>query len=123
MVQFGLRLMDRQGLEWPRVAVQPGDGGAAAHLGRVAWLFFTDRERLAEGRARDLAGAARAAGLSGLPGGRRLRPLLLRRRATTAASPATPSAPAARCGGPDKVRLAAEAGAACAARAAAPPTR
>ena len=45
MVQFGLKLMDRQGLEWPRVAVSqvrevPG------RLGRAAWLFFTDRERL-----------------------------------------------------------------------------
>jgi hypothetical protein len=45
MVQFGLKLMDRQRLEWPRVAwnqlteVPP-------RLGRVAVLFFTDRERL-----------------------------------------------------------------------------
>jgi hypothetical protein len=45
MVQFGLRLMDRQGLEWPRVAenqfleVPP-------RLGRVVRLFFTHRERL-----------------------------------------------------------------------------
>jgi hypothetical protein len=50
MVQFGLRLMDRQRLEWPKVAVNqltavPGQAG------RAAWLFFTDRERLArEGR-------------------------------------------------------------------------
>jgi hypothetical protein len=45
IVQFGLKLMDRQGLEWPRVAVaQVRD--VPAHLGRVAWLFFTDRERL-----------------------------------------------------------------------------
>jgi hypothetical protein len=45
MVQFGLRLMDRQRLEWPRVARNqlvevPG------RLGRVLVLFFTDRERL-----------------------------------------------------------------------------
>jgi len=45
MVQFGLRLMDRQRLEWPRVAknqfveVPP-------RLMRAAVLFFSDRERL-----------------------------------------------------------------------------
>jgi hypothetical protein len=45
MVQFGLKLMDRQRLEWPRVArnqvleVPP-------RLLRVARLFLTDRERL-----------------------------------------------------------------------------
>jgi hypothetical protein len=45
MVQFGLRLMDRQRLEWPRVArnqvveVPP-------RLLRAAVLFFSDRERL-----------------------------------------------------------------------------
>lgn len=45
MVQFGLRLMDRQRLEWPRVAnnqlteVPP-------RAARAAWLFLTDRERL-----------------------------------------------------------------------------
>ena len=45
MVQFGLRLMDRQRLEWPRVAknqfveVPP-------RLLRAAALFFSDRERL-----------------------------------------------------------------------------
>ena len=50
MVQFGLKLMDRQGLDWPGVAVRqvrevPG------RLGRSSWLFFTDRERLVrEGR-------------------------------------------------------------------------
>jgi hypothetical protein len=50
MVQFGLRLMDRQRLEWPRVAVtQVSD--VPRHLARSAWLFFTDRERLVrEGR-------------------------------------------------------------------------
>jgi hypothetical protein len=50
MVQFGLKLMDRQQLEWPRVAVsQVRD--VPRLLGRSAWLFFTDRERLVrEGR-------------------------------------------------------------------------
>jgi hypothetical protein len=45
IVQFGLRLMDRQRLEWPRVAVnqftQVPTGAA-----RAARLFLTDRERL-----------------------------------------------------------------------------
>jgi len=45
MVQFGLRLMDRQRLEWPRVAVNQVSA-VPRHLGRAAWLFFTDRERL-----------------------------------------------------------------------------
>jgi hypothetical protein len=50
MVQFGLKLMDRQGLEWPRVAVSQITE-VPRHLGRSAWLFFTDRERLVrEGR-------------------------------------------------------------------------
>jgi len=50
MVQFGLRLMDRQRLEWPRVAVNQVSA-VPRHLGRVGWLFFTDRERLVrEGR-------------------------------------------------------------------------
>jgi hypothetical protein len=50
MVQFGLRLMDRQGLEWPRVAVNQVTE-VPRHIGRSAWLFFTDRERLVrEGR-------------------------------------------------------------------------
>ena len=50
MVQFGLKLMDRQGLEWPRVAVSQVTQ-VPRHLGRSAWLFFTDRERLVrEGR-------------------------------------------------------------------------
>jgi hypothetical protein len=50
MVQFGLKLMDRQGLEWPRVAVSQVSQ-VPRHLGRAAWLFFTDRERLVrEGR-------------------------------------------------------------------------
>jgi hypothetical protein len=50
MVQFGLKLMDRQQLEWPRVAVsQVRDVPRLA--ARSAWLFFTDRERLVrEGR-------------------------------------------------------------------------
>lgn len=45
MVQFGLRLMDRQRLEWPRVAVNQVSE-VPRRLGRVAWLFLTDRERL-----------------------------------------------------------------------------
>jgi hypothetical protein len=47
MVQFGLRLMDRQRLEWPRVAVNQVTG-VPPRLGRAAWLFLTDRERLVE---------------------------------------------------------------------------
>lgn len=50
MVQFGLRLMDRQRLEWPRVAVNQVRE-VPRHLARSAVLFFTDRERLVrEGR-------------------------------------------------------------------------
>ena len=45
MVQFGLRLMDRQKLEWPKVAVQQVTE-VPKRLGRAALLFFTDRERL-----------------------------------------------------------------------------
>lgn len=47
MVQFGLRLMDRQGLEWPRVAANQVTA-VPRHLGRTAWLFFSDRERLVQ---------------------------------------------------------------------------
>lgn len=45
MVQFGLRLMDRQTLEWPRVAVNQVTE-VPRRIGRAAVLFFTDRERL-----------------------------------------------------------------------------
>jgi hypothetical protein len=45
MAQFGLRLMDRQRLEWPRVAVNQVTE-VPRRIGRAAWLFFTDRERL-----------------------------------------------------------------------------
>jgi hypothetical protein len=45
MVQFGLRLMDRQGMEWPRVAVNQVTA-VPARAGRAAWLFLTDREQL-----------------------------------------------------------------------------
>jgi len=45
MVQFGLRMMDRQGLEWPRVAINQVTE-VPPRLGRTVWLFFTDRERL-----------------------------------------------------------------------------
>jgi hypothetical protein len=51
MVQFGLRLVnsrgDRQGLEWPRVA-RNQFVTVPQRLGRVAWLFLTDRERLVQ---------------------------------------------------------------------------
>jgi hypothetical protein len=46
MAQFGLKLMDRQQLEWPRVAINQFTE-VPRHLGRAAWLFMTDRERLA----------------------------------------------------------------------------
>jgi len=45
MVQFGLKIMDRQRLEWPRVLVNQFVE-VPARLGRAAFLFFTDRERL-----------------------------------------------------------------------------
>lgn len=45
MVQFGLRLMDRQRLEWPKVAVNQVTA-VPARAARVAVLFFSDRERL-----------------------------------------------------------------------------
>lgn len=45
MVQFGLKLMDRQRLEWPRVAVNQVRE-VPRHIGRAAWLYLTDRERL-----------------------------------------------------------------------------
>jgi hypothetical protein len=45
MVQFGLRLMDRQRLEWPRVAVNQVTE-VPRRLTRTAWLFFADREAL-----------------------------------------------------------------------------
>lgn len=47
MVQFALRLMDRQGLEWPRVAVNQVTE-VPPRLARTAWLFLSDRERLVE---------------------------------------------------------------------------
>ncbi len=46
MVQFGLRLMDRQQLEWPRVAVNQFTE-VPRHALRAGVLFLTDRERLA----------------------------------------------------------------------------
>ena len=45
MVQFGLRIMDRQRLEWPRVAVNQVRE-VPPRAARAAWLFLTDRERL-----------------------------------------------------------------------------
>jgi hypothetical protein len=51
MVQFGLRLMDRQKLEWPKVAVQQLTE-VPPRLVRVAVLFFTDREALVREGAR-----------------------------------------------------------------------
>ena len=50
MVQFGLKLMDRQSLEWPRVAVNQVTE-VPRRIARTAVLYFTDRERLVrEGR-------------------------------------------------------------------------
>lgn len=49
MVQFGLKLMDRQRLDWPRVAVNQVTE-VPRRLGRTAVLFFTDRERLVRER-------------------------------------------------------------------------
>ena len=46
MVQFGLKLMDRQRLDWPKVAINQFVE-VPPRLGRVAWLLATDRERLA----------------------------------------------------------------------------
>jgi len=51
MVQFGLKLMDRQKLEWPKVAVQQVTE-VPKRLSRVAFLFFTDREALVREGAR-----------------------------------------------------------------------
>ena len=45
MVQFALRIMDRQGLAWPAVAVNQFTA-VPPRLVRTAWLFVTDRERL-----------------------------------------------------------------------------
>jgi hypothetical protein len=45
MVQFGLKIMDRQRLDWPEVAVNQVSA-VPARAGRAAWLFLTDRERL-----------------------------------------------------------------------------
>jgi hypothetical protein len=45
MVQFGLRLMDRQRLDWPGVAARQVTEVPPRIL-RVARMFFTDRERL-----------------------------------------------------------------------------
>jgi hypothetical protein len=45
MVQFGLRLMDRQRLEWPQVAIRQVTE-VPPRTARAAWLFLTDRERL-----------------------------------------------------------------------------
>ncbi len=47
MAQFGLRLMDRQRLEWPKVALNQFTE-VPRHLGRAGFLFLTDRERLAK---------------------------------------------------------------------------
>ena len=45
MVQFGLKLMDRQQLEWPRVAVNQVTE-VPHRLARTLWLYVTDREQL-----------------------------------------------------------------------------
>ncbi len=49
MVQFGLKLMDRQALEWPRVAVNQVTQ-VPRHAARAGVRFFTDREGLAKER-------------------------------------------------------------------------
>ena len=46
MAQFGLKLMDRQQLDWPGVAIGQFTL-VPRHLGHAVWLFVTDRERLA----------------------------------------------------------------------------
>lgn len=45
MVQFGLKLMDRQRLEWPHVAVNQVTE-VPRRLARTAFLYVTDREQL-----------------------------------------------------------------------------
>jgi hypothetical protein len=45
MLQFGLRLMDRQHLTWPAVAVNQITV-VPPRLARTAWLYLTDREAL-----------------------------------------------------------------------------
>jgi hypothetical protein len=45
MLQFGLRLMDRQRLTWPDVAVNQFTQ-VPQRVARTAWLYLTDRERL-----------------------------------------------------------------------------
>lgn len=45
MAQFGLKLMDRQGLAWPEVA-QNQFTAVPQRLGRTLWLYLTDREQL-----------------------------------------------------------------------------
>ncbi len=45
MVQFGLKLMDRQRLEWPRVALAQVTE-VPPRLARTAWLYLADKERL-----------------------------------------------------------------------------
>lgn len=46
MAQFGLKLMDRQGLAWPAVARNQLTA-VPQRLGRTLWLYLTDREQLA----------------------------------------------------------------------------
>ncbi len=71
MVQFGLRLMDRQRLEWPRVAVNQVTE-VPRRVGRVAWLMLHRPRAARAGEVRDLARAAREGRLPGVPGGRGL---------------------------------------------------
>ena len=47
MVQFGLRLMDRQGMEWPRVA-RNQVVEVPRRIVRSLWLYLVDRQRLLE---------------------------------------------------------------------------
>ena len=96
-------LMDRQRLEWPRVAINQVTE-VPRHSARAAWLFLTDRERLAQGGPVISRGAARARGLPGVPGGGRLRGLRARRaamrdlRRLRASARAAPAAGRTRCG-------------------------
>ena len=48
MVQFGLKLMDRQQLDWPGVAIRQVTE-VPKRAWNTAWLYFTDREALVRG--------------------------------------------------------------------------
>ena len=106
MVQFGLKLMDRQRLEWPRVARQPVHRGAAAARPRGRALLHRPRAAGAGGRVISDALLARVA----CPVCLEARGLPRLRAATAATTRAARHEYEARvrcaCGGPDKVRAA-----------------